>query len=198
MPKRFMGAVLCHARCARGLRLAAGTITAGCVLSVLLAAPASAAPMPSAPSPVPPAPPVHAPGPPVHAPGPPVRSPGPPVAVPPIIIVVRLGSAFSPATVWLGVGQQFELEVNSSVEATGPGIPSACPRGVPGWPGSGTPTWVEDGMLSVRCAGNGSYLYTAVRAGSAVLTALVRPRCAPGAMCPQWITVADLKITVIP
>ena len=116
--------------------------------------------------------------------------PSPPVAVPPMIIVVRLSTGFSPSSLQLAVGQQFELEVSDSVVATGPGIPSTCPGGA----SSGGPV----PMLFAECVSSGSYLFTAEQPGSAVLSATVRPRCAPGIMCPLWIAEPNLAIIITP
>jgi hypothetical protein len=41
------------------------------------------------------------------------------------------------------------------------------------------------------------HTYTAQRPGTAELIAAVRPRCARGSMCPQWITEATLTITIL-
>lgn len=110
-----------------------------------------------------------------------------PSAAPPDTVVVRLAAGFSPGTVRLGAGQQFMLIVSKTVKASGPDISGDCTSGVTGAAGNG--------LLSVRCSG-GDYLYTAKHAGSTALSATVRPRCKPGAMCPQWISNATLKITV--
>lgn len=112
----------------------------------------------------------------------------PPTAHSPVILVVRLGAGFSPGTLHLGVGQKFQLEVSKTVRATIAGLPAHCT------PGSVTHT--ADGMLSARCSTAGSYSYTAERSGSVVVTATVRPRCSPGAACPQWVTAPKLKITI--
>jgi hypothetical protein len=110
--------------------------------------------------------------------------------VPPIIIVVQLSTDFSPSSLRLAVGQQFELVVSGSVEATGPAIPSTCPAGPPiGGPAP---------LLFAQCVGNGSYLFTAEQPGSTVLSATVRPRCSPGLMCPAWIAEPNLMITITP
>jgi hypothetical protein len=131
--------------------------------------------------------------------------PSPPAAVPPIIILVRLGADFSPSTLRLAVGQQFELAVSSSVQATGPAIPT-CSSG-PAPVGSGAPPSEGSGappaggppvQLFAQCEGNGSYLFTAEQPGSVVLSATVRPNCAPGTMCPQWIAEPSLSITITP
>ena len=110
-----------------------------------------------------------------------------PTAVPPIVIVVRLDSAFSPRSLRLGRGQQFLVIVNKAVQVSGPGLPGDCTSG-----GVSTAT---TGVLSVRCSA-GNYLYTAEHVGSAVVSARVRPLCAPGKICPQWVTNASLKVTV--
>jgi hypothetical protein len=51
-------------------------------------------------------------------------------------------------------------------------------------------------MLTVRCT-SGAFYYTAQRPGTAELMAAVRPSCARGSMCPQWIAEATLKITIL-
>jgi len=50
-------------------------------------------------------------------------------------------------------------------------------------------------VLSARCT-VGGYIYTAVHADSAVLSATVGQHGSAGTMCPQWVTVATLKITI--
>ena len=88
----------------------------------------------------------------------------------------------------LGVGQQFELIVSKSVRVNGLGVGSDC--------AAGTISQALGGLVSVKCAGNDSYLYSAEHTGSAVLSVTVGPRCQPGTMCPQWVTAAHLLITV--
>lgn len=109
-----------------------------------------------------------------------------PVSAAPVMFAVRLGRGFQPRTLRISPGQQFTVTVDPSVRASGPGLPSSCP---------GTPTRIDGGMLTVRCT-SGAFYYTAQRPGTAELTAMVRPRCAPGSMCPQWVTQATLKITI--
>ncbi|HEY1916681.1 MAG TPA: hypothetical protein VGH27_13990 [Streptosporangiaceae bacterium] len=116
-----------------------------------------------------------------HASSPPVIGGGP------IIFAVRLGGGFQPNTLRISPGQQFVVTVDSSVKANGPGLPSSC---------SGISAPVDNGMLTVTCA-SGSFTYTAQRAGTAELTATVRPNCSRGGMCPQWIAEATLKITIL-
>jgi hypothetical protein len=60
----------------------------------------------------------------------------------------------------------------------------------------GTATRIDGGMLTVRCT-SGAFYYTAQRPGTAELKATVRPRCARGSMCPQWITEATLTISIL-
>ena len=79
------------------------------------------------------------------------------------------------------------VTVDSSVRASGPGVPGSCP---------GTTARIDGGMLTVRCM-SGAFYYTALRPGTAELMATVRPRCAPGSMCPQWIAEATLTITIL-
>jgi hypothetical protein len=116
------------------------------------------------------------------------RASSPSADQPPIIRVVRLGAGFSPGTLRLGVGQEFQLEVSNTVQATVEGVPSHC--------AAGSVTHVADGMLSAQCSTASSYLYTAEHPGSVVLTATVRPRCSAGAICPQWVTAPRLKISI--
>jgi hypothetical protein len=110
-----------------------------------------------------------------------------PVSAAPVIFAVRLGSGFRPGTLRISPGQHFVVTVDSSVRASGPGVPGSCP---------GTAARIDGGVLSVRCRSGGFY-YTALRPGTAELMAAVRPRCVPGRMCPQWIAEARLTITVL-
>jgi hypothetical protein len=121
-------------------------------------------------------------------PSPAGRSSSPaPVSAAPIIFAVRLGRGFQPGTLRISPGQHFVVTVDSSVRASGPGVPSSCP---------GTTARIDGGVLTVRCT-SGTFYYTAQRPGTAELTAMVRPRCARGSMCPQWIAEATLKITIL-
>jgi lipoprotein-anchoring transpeptidase ErfK/SrfK len=118
----------------------------------------------------------------------PGRSTSPaPVSGAPVIFAVRLGSGFQPGTLRISPGQHFVVTVDSSVKASGPGVPSSCP---------GTAARIDGGMLTVRCT-SGAFYYTAQRPGTAELMATVRPSCARGSMCPQWIAEATLKITIL-
>jgi lipoprotein-anchoring transpeptidase ErfK/SrfK len=110
-----------------------------------------------------------------------------PVPGAPVIFAVRLGSGFQPSTLRISPGQHFVVTVDSSVKASGPGVPSSCP---------GTTARIDGGMLTVRCT-SGAFYYTAQRPGTVELMATVRPRCARGSMCPQWIAEATLKITIL-
>lgn len=110
-----------------------------------------------------------------------------PVSAAPVIFTVRLSRSFQPRTLRIAHGQQFVVTVDSSVRASGSGVPSSC---------AGATTPIDGGMLTVRCT-SGAFYYTAQRPGTAELTATVRPRCARGSMCPQWITEATLKITIL-
>jgi hypothetical protein len=110
-----------------------------------------------------------------------------PVSAAPVIFAVRLGRGFQPRTLRISPGQHFVVTVDSSVRASGPGVPSSCP---------GTAARIDGGMLTVRCT-SGAFYYTALRPGTAELMATVRPRCARGSMCPQWIAEATLKITIL-
>jgi hypothetical protein len=107
--------------------------------------------------------------------------------VPPIIFAVRLSTTFSPDTLTLAAGQQFQVIVSTSVVPAGAGFPQPCTPGV---------AYPAAGLLSVTCPADGGYLFTAEHAGTTTLTATVRPRCSPGDMCPQWVTEAALRITV--
>ena len=111
----------------------------------------------------------------------------PPVSAPPVIAAVRLGRGFQPRTLRISPGQQFTVIVDPSVRASGPGLPNSC---------SSVPVRIDGGMLTVRCT-SGAFSYTALRPGTAELAATVRPRCAPGSVCPQWVTAATLKITIV-
>jgi hypothetical protein len=112
----------------------------------------------------------------------------PSIAGDPIIFAVRLGDGgFQPKTLRISPGQHFVVIVDSSVKASGPGLPSSC---------SGISAPIDNGMLTVQCT-SGDFSYTAQRAGTAELMATVRPRCSPGSMCPQWIAEATLKITIL-
>ncbi len=118
----------------------------------------------------------------------PGRSSSPaPVSGAPVIFAVRLGRGFQPGTLRISPGQHFVVTVDSSVKASGPGVPSSCP---------GTPARIDGGMLTVRCT-SGAFYYTAQRPGTAELMATVRPSCARGSLCPQWIAEATLKITIL-
>lgn len=110
-----------------------------------------------------------------------------PVGGAPNIAVVRLGAKFTPGTLRLGTGQHFEVVVSKGMKPSGSGISGQC-----------TPAAAarfSSTMLSLRCTG-GSYLYTALRAGTTVLTVTVRPACGAGAMCPQWISAARLTLRI--
>jgi hypothetical protein len=110
-----------------------------------------------------------------------------PVSPAPVIFAVRLGRSFQPGALRVSPGQHFVVTVDSSVRASGPGVPGSCP---------GTTARIDGGVLAVRCR-SGALYYTALRPGTAGLTAAVRPRCAPGSMCPQWIAEVTLTITVL-
>ena len=101
-------------------------------------------------------------------------------------VVVHLTAGFSPAAVRLRVGQQFLLTISPSVKATGLDT-AGC--------GSGTTWTAAGGLLSARCT-SGGYLYTAEHPGTGIVSATVRPRCSPGKMCPQWLTGAQLRLTI--
>jgi hypothetical protein len=109
-----------------------------------------------------------------------------PVPAAPVIFAVRLGPGFQPRTLRISPGQHFVVTVESSVRASGPDVPGSCP---------GTTARIDGGLLTMRCT-SGVFYYTAQRPGTAELRATVRPRCARGSRCPQWITDATLKITI--
>jgi len=119
---------------------------------------------------------------------PPPSIPSPPPAVPPAILVVQLGTAFSPAEIQLGTGQQFLVQVNQDVQTSGLSPAGVCPPG--------QTAQIDDGLLTLQCTADGGYLYTAERPGSATLLVTVRPSCAPETLCPQWIAEASLRITI--
>jgi hypothetical protein len=122
------------------------------------------------------------------SPSSPGRSNSPaPISGAPVIFAVRLSSGFQPSTLRISPGQHFVVTVDSSVKASGPGLPSSCPSAT---------ARVDGGMLTVRCT-SGAFYYTAQRRGIADLTVTVRPNCTRGGMCPQWIAVATLKITIL-
>ena len=114
-------------------------------------------------------------------------SPGRSRSPAPVIFAVRLGPGFQPGTLRISPGQHFVVTVDSSVRASGPDVPGSCP---------GTTTRIDGGMLTMRCT-SGVFTYTAQRPGTAELTATVRPNCAQGSICPQWIAEATLKITIL-
>jgi|HubBroStandDraft_2_1064218.scaffolds.fasta_scaffold697641_1 hypothetical protein len=116
----------------------------------------------------------------------PAATPPSGAAAPPIIFAVRLGANFSPGSLHVGVGQKFQVIVSSNVKVSG--LPANC--------NATQPTPAAGGMLSVTCTSASSYLYTAQRAGTAVLAAIVRPNCAKVAACPQWISRATLRVTI--
>jgi hypothetical protein len=116
----------------------------------------------------------------------PAATPSSRAAAPPIIFAVRLGASFSPGSLHVGVGQKFQVIVSDNVKVSG--LPASC--------NATQPTPAAGGMLSVTCTSAGSYLYTAERAGTAVLAAIVRPNCAKVAECPAWISRATLKIMI--
>jgi hypothetical protein len=166
--------------------LSAAAVAVVVVAAVALSACGSAAPAASpprspasspAPSPSASSSPASAAG---HAPSPPLGAP--------IIIAVRLGTAFTPDTLSLAAGMKFEVIVSPTVAPSGLSFPAHCTPGAA--------YAVNDGMLSVTCQSGGGYLFTAERAGTTVVSATVRPHCSPGQMCPQWITDAALRLTI--
>jgi hypothetical protein len=103
-------------------------------------------------------------------------------------VAVGLAAGFSPGTVRLRVGQQFLVAVSPDVRASGIPWPGGCPVG--------TMRPVPGGLLTAHCLAGGRYLYTTRRPGSATVIATVRPRCAPGSVCPQWITEPRLAVVI--
>jgi hypothetical protein len=110
-----------------------------------------------------------------------------PAAGAPIIFAVRLSHGFQPSTLRISPGQHFVVTVASSVKASGLGVGGSC---------SGTTSRIYNGMLTVRCTA-GTFYYTAQRPGTAELTVTVRPNCTRGSMCPQWVAVERLKVTIL-
>lgn len=106
---------------------------------------------------------------------------------PPAVLIVRLDSGFSPAAMHLGVGQRFLLLVSATVNAAVAGTPASCPLGA---------TSAVGADLSVQCGPTGTYLFTAEHAGTAVVTAVVKPSCTPGTACTDWVTDARLTVTI--
>ena len=102
-------------------------------------------------------------------------------------VIVHLGAVFSPSSLQLRVRQQFLVVVSRQVQVTGLPGPGGCTQA--------THSPVAGGLLSVRCTASG-YRYTALRPGRGEISAMVRPRCASGTACPQWITAPTLKIAI--
>jgi hypothetical protein len=113
---------------------------------------------------------------------------GPTPLPPHTVAVVRLSASYLPGTVRLKPGQRFLVVVSPRVRATGVLVPAGCR------PGARVPA--GDGLLTVRCLAGDRYLYTARRPGAITLTATVEPRCLYRPMCPQWIMLAHLAITI--
>jgi hypothetical protein len=105
----------------------------------------------------------------------------------PNIPVVQLGPKFTPDTLQLGVGQHFLVVVSKSDLASGDGMDGACT--------TARARQFTNSTLSLRCQGS-SYLYTALKTGTTALAVAVRPACAAGTACPQWIARASLRITI--
>jgi hypothetical protein len=105
----------------------------------------------------------------------------------PNIPVVELNNSFSPSTLRIGVGQQFELFIGKRVNVSGLSVAGCA---------SGQPVPLPGGLLSVQCKPGGGYMYSAEHAGTATLSATVRPRCSAGTMCPQWVAEPALKVTI--
>src|SRR5258706_7834926 len=88
----------------------------------------------------------------------------------------------------LGEGKLFLVAVSPDVRASGIPWPGGCPVG--------TMRPVAGGLLTAHCLAGGRYLYTTRRPGSATVIATLRPRCAPGSVCPQWITEPRLAVVI--
>lgn len=106
----------------------------------------------------------------------------------PMVTVIRLNTTFTPTSLTLAAGQQFQVEVSSAIAATGTDFPSPC--------ASGTRYPAAGGALAVTCPAAGDYLYTAEHAGTAMLKASVHPQCSAGRMCPQWVAETSLTVTI--
>jgi hypothetical protein len=105
----------------------------------------------------------------------------------PNIPAVELNNSFSPSTLQLGVGQQFEVFVGKNVKVSGLS-PAGCT--------AGKPVPLPDGLLSVQCRTATDYMFSVEHAGTATVTATVRPNCSAGTMCPQWVATPSLKVTI--
>jgi hypothetical protein len=169
-------------------RMAATSLAVVCVLTGVLAGCRSQAPSTSAAGSSSPISPTPSRSSTPTSPPPTSRTSPPPTAQQPIVQVVQLSTKFSPAELRLGAGQKFQLHVNQSIQATIAGIPQTCP--------AGTVTDIASGLLSARCGTGGTYLFTAQHSGSAVVSATVGKRCKPGTMCPDFVVIAQLKITI--
>ena len=100
---------------------------------------------------------------------------GRPSPAPPTAAVVHLAASYSPSKLRLNAGQQFLLIVSSRIQASIPG---------------------GGALLTARRLAAGRYLYTAHAPGIITLPAAIRPRCPPGTACPQWVSVALLRLTI--
>jgi hypothetical protein len=103
---------------------------------------------------------------------PPTSQPSP---APRTVAVVHLTASYSPGILRLKAGQQFLLIVSSRIQASIPG---------------------GGGLLTARRLAAGRCLYTAHTPGIITLPATIRPRCQPGTACPQWVSVALLRLTI--
>lgn len=97
--------------------------------------------------------------------------------------VVKLANTFSPRTLSLTVGDSFTVQVSPSVQATM--IAATF---------SGTST--AHRVLAKKVLSASLVRYTAVATGSVTITTPVKPACKAGQMCPHWVTLATLKVTV--
>ncbi|MGI8869324.1 MAG: hypothetical protein ACR2F6_10865 [Mycobacteriales bacterium] len=103
----------------------------------------------------------------------------------PAAVTVKLATTFRPRSVRLRVGQRLTIEVAKSVTADlGTGSGRTCR------PGSGS------AVLKVVCGTPPTVRYVAQSAGTTTIDALVRPKCAAGAVCPKWVTSPSLTVVV--
>jgi len=98
-----------------------------------------------------------------------------PSPAPPTVAVVHLAASYTPSKLQLKAGQQFLLIVSARIQASIPG---------------------GGGLLTARRLAAGRYLYTAHTPGIITLPATIRPRCPPGTACPQWVSVALLRLAI--
>lgn len=94
------------------------------------------------------------------------------------VTLVTLGASFSPSTLKVRTGQLIVVTVDDSVNARVAGL----------MPGSA----VGGGQLGH----SRTFLYVATGPGTATISAVVGPHCVPGHVCPQWIAMPKLMVTV--